>query len=360
MNLRLPGQVFDVETGLHYNYLRDYDPAVGRYTAPDPVGLGGGLNPYAYVSDNPLTNIDTPGLYQIDVHYYMTFFLAITAGVDKDTARRIALATQYIDENAVTEPTLPGDKIRIDSALVNQQALVRYHFVEDGFDKPRESFESLATYRARRVANPGSPQLDRLLAASKFAKTDPNATCNSSAQLFGEYLHAFEDTFAHRNQDNVPYSATTFGAGTGHFIGGENPDYTYNHFAFTIGFGSWNVNEARTYEMEKEVFLKLKAFSNDANHQETSVATIKYTLDTFNRFNANAKSDNFPDKIAILNQGLKDLRYDGFDITKPEKDGYEVEITTKNRADSLSRLNPNDYVGTILPQGAAPLPVPKK
>jgi RHS repeat-associated protein len=30
-NLRFPGQYFDAETGLHYNYFRDYDPATGRY-----------------------------------------------------------------------------------------------------------------------------------------------------------------------------------------------------------------------------------------------------------------------------------------------------------------------------------------
>ncbi|MES2161636.1 MAG: RHS repeat-associated core domain-containing protein [Pseudomonadota bacterium] len=83
MNLRLPGQVYDAESGLHYNYLRDYDPILGRYLTPDPMGLSAGTNPFAYGSNNPLTNVDPLGLYQIDVHYYMTFFLAITAGVDK-------------------------------------------------------------------------------------------------------------------------------------------------------------------------------------------------------------------------------------------------------------------------------------
>ncbi|MDO9190628.1 MAG: RHS repeat-associated core domain-containing protein, partial [Sulfurimicrobium sp.] len=37
-NLRLPGQYWDEETGLHYNYFRDYDPQVGRYTTSDPIG----------------------------------------------------------------------------------------------------------------------------------------------------------------------------------------------------------------------------------------------------------------------------------------------------------------------------------
>ncbi|QYG06665.1 RHS repeat-associated core domain-containing protein [Janthinobacterium sp. PAMC25594] len=220
----------------HYNYLRDYDPAPGCYLTPDPMGQGG-INPYAYVSDNPLTNIDPLGLYQIDVHYYMTFFLAITAGVDKDTARQIALATQYIDENPVTEPMLP-DGLHPDSLLVNQPALARYHFVQDGYDPPRTLVESayrfaigvdLQSYVDRHIVNPGSPQLARLLNASNFAKTDPNANCHSSAQLFGEYLHALEDTFAHRDRFNNSYSATTFGLGAGHLTGGEHPDYSFNH-----------------------------------------------------------------------------------------------------------------------------------
>ncbi|GAC1421133.1 MAG: hypothetical protein NVSMB6_22800 [Burkholderiaceae bacterium] len=74
MNLRLPGQVYDAETGLHQNYYRDYDPQLGRYITPDPMGIEGGINPYSYVSNNPLTNVDALGLFQRDIHYYMTFF----------------------------------------------------------------------------------------------------------------------------------------------------------------------------------------------------------------------------------------------------------------------------------------------
>lgn len=47
-NLRFSGQYYDPETELHYYYFRDYDPKTGRYIAVDPIGLEGGLNPYAY------------------------------------------------------------------------------------------------------------------------------------------------------------------------------------------------------------------------------------------------------------------------------------------------------------------------
>jgi len=62
-NLRYPGQYYDAETGLHYNWNRYYDPEVGRYLSVDPVGLRGGMNLYRYVSNNPVISIDPLGLY---------------------------------------------------------------------------------------------------------------------------------------------------------------------------------------------------------------------------------------------------------------------------------------------------------
>jgi RHS repeat-associated protein len=59
--LRFPGQFYDWETGLNYNYFRDYAPAYGRYVQSDPIGLNGGLNTFGYVGGNPVGYVDPTG-----------------------------------------------------------------------------------------------------------------------------------------------------------------------------------------------------------------------------------------------------------------------------------------------------------
>ena len=62
LNIRFPGQYYDQETGLHYNYFRYYDSNTGRYLTSDPIGLDGGLNTYNYAYQNPVGLIDPDGL----------------------------------------------------------------------------------------------------------------------------------------------------------------------------------------------------------------------------------------------------------------------------------------------------------
>lgn len=66
-NLRFPGQYYDELTKQHYNLNRYYNPEIGRYMEADPVGLEGGLNPYAYAGSNPVMSIDPTGLAWVNV-----------------------------------------------------------------------------------------------------------------------------------------------------------------------------------------------------------------------------------------------------------------------------------------------------
>jgi len=83
LNLRFPGQYYDAETGLNYNYFREYEPTTGRYVESDPVGLGGGGDTYAYATGNPLGEVDPSGRF------------SFTSSCDY--TQRVKLTTAFLD-----------------------------------------------------------------------------------------------------------------------------------------------------------------------------------------------------------------------------------------------------------------------
>jgi RHS repeat-associated protein len=85
----LPGQYFDKETGLAYNYFRDYDPQTGRYVQPDPLGVKvsgksgatAKLNQmYGYANQDPLRFIDPRGEQGITLDANFQGFLGAFGG----------------------------------------------------------------------------------------------------------------------------------------------------------------------------------------------------------------------------------------------------------------------------------------
>ena len=60
--LRMSGQYYDEETGLHYNTFRYYDPETGRYLMPDPLGYADGMNTYLFCANDPINAFDPWGL----------------------------------------------------------------------------------------------------------------------------------------------------------------------------------------------------------------------------------------------------------------------------------------------------------
>jgi RHS repeat-associated protein len=59
---RFGAREYDAETGFYYVRARYYDPVLGRFLSEDPIGLDGGINPYAYAANNPVNMTDPSGL----------------------------------------------------------------------------------------------------------------------------------------------------------------------------------------------------------------------------------------------------------------------------------------------------------
>jgi len=99
------GRERDSVTGLLYYRARWYDPQLGRFISEDPIGLAGGINQFSYVGNDPQNATDPSGLYEIDVHYYLTYYLAKKTGCFKDwEAMEIANEDQRTDEDPETRP----------------------------------------------------------------------------------------------------------------------------------------------------------------------------------------------------------------------------------------------------------------
>ena len=93
-NLRFPGQYYDAETGLHYNYRRDYNSVIGRYIEADPIGIASGRNHlFSYVGNNPIRSVDPSGLCVWDLCIAEGWLVDLAA-----TATIIYFAGQASDE----------------------------------------------------------------------------------------------------------------------------------------------------------------------------------------------------------------------------------------------------------------------
>jgi len=81
LDARFPGQWFQLESGLHYNWHRHYDPSLGRYTQPDPLGFVDGPSVYAYARNSPQMFVDDDGKVAIAVRVFVGGFVGTLADV---------------------------------------------------------------------------------------------------------------------------------------------------------------------------------------------------------------------------------------------------------------------------------------
>jgi RHS repeat-associated protein len=179
------GRERDAQTNLMYYRARWYDPSQGRFLSEDPAGFAGGVNKYAYVSNNPISKTDPLGLYEIDVHYYLTYYLARQTGCfNKKQAADIANGDQRQDEDPTFSPGSPEDPYK-----PYQNA--HYHALTSDEERARD--------------------LTALLENSNHGSRAERLT------NFGRYMHYFQDTFAHRDYHNSVI---------GHAAAGHLPDKT--------------------------------------------------------------------------------------------------------------------------------------
>ncbi len=137
-NLRFQGQYFDVETGLHYNTFRYYDPEIGRFITQDPIGLLGGFNLYRY-TPNPVRWTDALGLVHELTPGYNVYGLfqegaekPYYVGVTDDLARR---RNEHIGTNRLGPGTemVPLDKnVNYGQARGYEQAYIEHYETKTG------------------------------------------------------------------------------------------------------------------------------------------------------------------------------------------------------------------------------------
>ena len=153
-NFRFQGQYYDAETGYHYNHHRYYDPKTGRYLTPDPIGLGGGINPYVYVENDPVNAVDPFGLDAIYINYdgypvntgygfYLPLGHAGVVAVDPKTGEtRYFEFGRYDNEQCgkVRAPKVPNVKIGQDGLPTQDSLQALYHYLSKYFGKGSNIF----------------------------------------------------------------------------------------------------------------------------------------------------------------------------------------------------------------------------
>jgi RHS repeat-associated protein len=123
INPRFPGQCYDIETGTHYNFFRDYDPSVGRYVQSDPMGMFADVNTYSYVAARSNMASDKFGLWASKAGFFDVHQFANDDVFDGQDMIDVNSATKYADSDqfqtgqyayrhAMFDPELDGSRAR--------------------------------------------------------------------------------------------------------------------------------------------------------------------------------------------------------------------------------------------------------
>ncbi len=84
-------------SGLIYNRARYYHPSYGRFLSRDPIGLQGGINPYAYAEGNPIGFNDPSGLIARSVGNFADSYWGATGSFAATAANNGSLGSAIAD-----------------------------------------------------------------------------------------------------------------------------------------------------------------------------------------------------------------------------------------------------------------------
>jgi RHS repeat-associated protein len=203
--LKLSSQYTDGETGLVYYGYRYYSPSNGRWIGRDPIEERGGDNLFGFVTNDPVNKVDMHGLYEIDVHYYLTYFIASNMKCFKASeAKDIAEGDQGTDDNPPTSPG-PG----WNSKWWDPTRALLPAGILDQSDDNYKQWEVNAYYHA---LHPGSSP-----GKGNPALWYEATTGKGSLEKLGQYLHYLQDTYSHE---------TFHSPKEGHGRSGHLPDHT--------------------------------------------------------------------------------------------------------------------------------------
>jgi RHS repeat-associated protein len=211
------GRDTDPATGFVYMRYRWFDPDLGRFISQDPMGYVDGPAAMAFAGNGPVNGGDPLGLYSVDFHFYVVFYMSLLATGSEETAFRIAFASQYVDDLALTSPT-KGYTQRDEDGGFYFSKLRQFHFPASGGE---------AVVRAtRNSAGLAQTLVNQALAA------------NDDVQL-GVALHTFADSFSHEDfswQHSAVINARCRGTAAsrvlepvGHAHCGTEPDEPYRN-----------------------------------------------------------------------------------------------------------------------------------
>ena len=174
-------------------------PELGRFGQEDPAGTASGANLYEALNGNWSDFVDPNGLWEEDVHHYLTWFLARKAGFGEAEASRLGAQTgalDYDERDAMTPPV--SLRSLAQGSVGNRRNYELYHFVTS------KRLDSMKEQAGRAASDVLSGELE------------------TRWRDMGEYLHAFEDSFSHQKNKTSRDMFETYGLCWGHAFAGPS------------------------------------------------------------------------------------------------------------------------------------------